>query len=352
MPAARVSAAGVPAAGVPAAGTLVALALAGLVVERASGLSFGDYVHRRILAPLGMTRSSATTEAVGRDALADGHRFWFGVPVASEPTRREATMAAGYLTSTAGDLGRYLSVYLTGGVGPDGTRIVSAEGVATLLDAGPGAALGPWAQGQQSRYAMGWFVGGPWGAGAVFHPGNTPDTTTMLAVLPDQGVAVAALVGAGNELPVPGNPFVADRVTRNVVHAAVGQPSAGLPSVRGVYVAFDLVALLLVGAAGWDLRRAVRAVRAPNPNRHRVRGAAGVLLRALGAGLLVALPTLSYGWYGLWTWAPDLALVMAVLALLLTAAAGVRLVGLVRSGARVEQPRKHREVVPAPDSAS
>jgi CubicO group peptidase (beta-lactamase class C family) len=284
-------------------------------------------VQREIFSPLGMTHSSASTEPVGDDVLADGHRFWFGVPVATEPTRLDAPLAAGYLISTAADLGRYLSLYLGEGLGPDGTRIVSADGVRTLLDGGPDAVLGSWAQGQESRYAMGWFAGGPWGTDAVFHPGNTPDTTTMLALFPDRGVAVAVVVNAGNELPVPGNPFIADRVTRNVVHSALGQPVVDLPSMWRFYAVFDLVALLLLGAAAWGLLRTARTSAA----RHPVRAWAGVLARALAAGLLVVVPTLSYGWGGLWTWAPDLAVVIAALALLLAAAAGLRVIGLLRA---------------------
>jgi CubicO group peptidase (beta-lactamase class C family) len=306
--------------------------LAGLVVERTSGLSYGDYVQREIFTPLGMTHSSASTEAVGGDVLADGHRYWFGVPVATAPVRREATLAAGYLISTAADLGRYLSLYLAGGVGPDGTGIVSAEGVRTLLGAGPEAHLGPGAQDQDSRYAMGGFVGGPWGEGAIFHPGNTPDTTTMLTLFPDRALAVATLVNAGNELPVPGNPFIADRVARNVVHAALGQPVPDLPSMWRFYLVFDLVALLLLGSASWGLVRAARTVTSSSRPRHPVRGWAGVTLRTLGAGLLVLMPTLSYGWGGLWTWAPDLALVMAAMALLLAGAAALRAIGLARTG--------------------
>jgi CubicO group peptidase (beta-lactamase class C family) len=305
--------------------------LAGLVVERASGMSYGEYVQREIFTPLGMAHSSATTDPAGGDVLADGHRFWFGVPVATEPTRRDATLAAGYLISTAEDLGRYLSLYLAEGLGPDGTRIVSAAGVRTLLTPGPEAHLGPWADGQDSRYAMGWFVGGPWGEDAVFHPGNTPDTTTMLTLFPDRDMAAATVVNAGNELPVPGNPFIADRVTRNVVHAALGQPVPDLPSMRRFYLAFDLVVLLLLGAAAWGLQRAARTALSPLPAQHRVRGWTGVLVRTLCAGLLVIVPTLSYGWGGLWTWAPDLALVIAALALLLAAAAALRATGLLRA---------------------
>ena len=306
--------------------------LAGLVVEHASGMSYGAYVQREIFTPLGMTHSSGSTLPVGNDVLSDGHQFWFGVPVATDPTRRHAALAAGYLISTAADLGRYLSMYLADGVGPDGTRIVSANGVRTLRTPGPEAHLGPWAegaQGQDSHYAMGWFVGGPWGTDAIFHPGNTPDTTTMLTLFPDRGVAVAVLVDAGNELPVPGNPFIADRVTRNVVHAALGQPVLDLPSMWRFYFVFDLVAILLLAAAAWGLWRAGRNDLSPLQLRHPVRGWAGALVRTLAVALLVLVPTLSYGWRGLWTWAPDLAVVIAVLALLLASAAALRVIGLL-----------------------
>lgn len=305
--------------------------LAGLVVEHVSGLSYSDYVQREVFIPLGMTHSSASAQAVGDDVLAEGHQFWFGIPLAKEPTRRNATLAAGYLVSTANDLGRYLSMYLAGGVGPDGTRIVSADGVKTLLGAGPQTRLGSWAQGQQSRYAMGWFVGGPWGEDAVFHPGNTPDTTTMLALFPDRGVAVATVVNGSNELPVPGNPFIADRVTRNVIHALLGQPVPQLPSILRFYLIFDLVVLFLLGAAAWGLKRAAWAATCRSPSPHTVRGWAGVVVWTLSAGLLVVVPTVSYGWGGLWTWAPDLAVVIAALALLLAVVAALRATGLLRT---------------------
>ena len=141
---------------------------------------------------------------------------------------------------------------------------------------------------------------------------------------------MAVVVNAGNELPVPGNPFIADSVTRNVVHAALDQPLPDLPSVWRFYLVFDLLALLLLGAAAWGLQRAVRTVRAPSPSCHPGRGWAGALLRTLGAVLLVLTPTLSYGWGGLWTWAPDLALVIAALALLIAAAAALQAIRLLR----------------------
>jgi CubicO group peptidase (beta-lactamase class C family) len=304
--------------------------LAGLIVEHASGQPYGQYVEDHIFEPLGMAHSYVTAEAARSAGLSQGHRFWFGFPVATGPTAREATRAAGYLISTAEDIGRYLAMYLAGGVAQDGTRVVSSASVETLTSPGPTAELGPWAQGQESRYAMGWFRGGPWGDDVAFHPGNTPDTSTMLTMFPERGVAVATLLNAGNELPVPGNPFIADRVGRNVIHAALGQPVVDLPSIRTFYMVFDLVVLSLLAAAGWALLRAVRALRSSRSPDHRVRRWLGVLVRSLAVVALVALPLLSAGWRAAWTWAPDLTLVIAALAVLLATTTAFRVLSLTR----------------------
>lgn len=112
--------------------------LAGLVVERASGMSYADYVNQRIFSPLGMHDSTAA----GRSSDATpGHRFWFGMPIASGPVVRQAEMAAGYVISTADDLGRYMAMYLAEGRSDDGTRVVSSAGLKTMLAAGPEATL-------------------------------------------------------------------------------------------------------------------------------------------------------------------------------------------------------------------
>ncbi len=91
-----------------------------------------------------MAHSYVSAEAAEADGLTRGHRSWFGLPVASRATALDATLAAGYLVSSAEDLGRYLAMYLAEGVAPDGTRVVSAQALNTMLSAGPAARLGPW----------------------------------------------------------------------------------------------------------------------------------------------------------------------------------------------------------------
>ncbi|MCH8559270.1 serine hydrolase domain-containing protein [Nesterenkonia sp. DZ6] len=303
--------------------------LAGLVVERVSGLTYGDYVQLRIFDPLEMTHSHVASAPAAADGLSSGHRFWFGLPVATDPTQRQATLAAGYLISSAEDLGRYLAMYLAGGLAADGTRIVSAEALETMLAPAMDAHLGPWADGQASHYAMGWFRGGPWGDDVVFHPGNTPDTSTLLLFSPAEDVAVATVVNASNESPVPGNPFISDRVTRNVAHAALGQPVLELPSFQRFYLLFDLAVLIPLGLALWGLLRASRAVGTSIRERRRVWRGVGVATRTVTAAALVLL-LMTLGWASAWTWAPDLALVVAALAVILFLTAVLRLLPLLR----------------------
>jgi CubicO group peptidase (beta-lactamase class C family) len=306
--------------------------LAGLVVERASGLSYADHVERRIFTPLGMTASTTrrpvAQENGGPDVtdVSPGHRLWFGATIANGPTWRPGLLAAGYLVSTASDMGRYLRMYLRDGLSDDGTRIVSTEGLRTMTSPGPTARLGSWADGAPARYAMGWFVGGPWREPVLFHPGNTPDSSAMITVLPGRGLAAATLMNLSHELPVPGSPAAPDRISRNVIDALLGEPVDTGPSTTGFYAVFDLVALLLVGAAGWGLWRAVTAARRRRAPRHTSRAVLGVILRAGAIVLLLATPpAIGYDWAIAWLWAPDLTLTLALLIALLVCAAALRL---------------------------
>ncbi len=310
--------------------------LAGLVVERAAGTTYADHVERRIFTPLGMTGSTtgpATGQRSGGRDVTDaspGHRLWFGATIANGPTHRPGLLAAGYLVSTATDLGRYLRMYLRGGLNDDGARIVSADGLRTMTAPGPTAHLGSWAGAAPARYAMGWFVGGPWREPVVFHPGNTPDSSAMITVVPGRGLAVATLMNLSHELPVPASPAAPDRISRNVVDAMLGEPVDVGPSTDRFYLVFDLIALALVGAAGWGLSRAVTATRRRQLPQQRLRAALGLSVRAGACLLLLATPSvIGYGWVSSWLWAPDLTVTLALLVALLLPTALLRLLLLL-----------------------
>ena len=284
--------------------------LLGLVIERASGESYGDYVERHIFEPLGMRNSFASPEAAKAAGLAVGHRYWFGFAVAHGPTSPDAVRPAGYLMSSAADMARYLAMYLNGGV-LDGRRIVSRTALETMLAPASVGHLGPWADGQETRYAMGWFVGGPWQESALLHPGRDPDSSAMIVLLPRQRLAVVTLMNASNELPLPGGASELQRIPRGVVSLLVGeQPSTGIAFAR-LYVIFDAAVVLILAALVWSLGRLLRR------RRQLVRGwrlgfrmLRAAVEAAIGLLLLAAPVLVGQGWTGATLWWPDLALVL------------------------------------------
>ena len=304
--------------------------LAGLIVERASGEPYGQYVQRHIFAPLGMRNSFVALDAAKRAGLARGHRYWFGLAAAHGPTFRSGVQSAGYLISSAQDMGRYLAMYLEDGVTAGGKRIVSRRGLETMLAPGRPGKMGAWSDHADARYAMGWYVGGPWSEPAQLHPGRAPDSSALMAMFPRRDLAVVTLTNAANELSVPGYPASVDRVERNAVDALIGDPIDTGTSLHRFYLYFDLIALALLAAATWPVVRAARALRRGMRPRHRWLAIAGVVIRAAGGVLLVALPALAFGLQAAFLWQPDLFILIVLIGVLLLVAAGLRLAILLR----------------------
>ena len=321
--------------------------LAGLIIERASGEPYAQYVQRHIFTPLGMRDSYVALDAAKRAGLATGHRYWFGVTAAHGPTFRPGIQSAGYLISSAQDMGRYLAMYLNHGVTANGDRIVSRQGLKTMLAPGRPGTLGPWSDHADARYAMGWYVGGPWSEPAQLHPGRAPDSSALMVMFPRRDLAVVTLTNAANQLSLPGYPAAVDRVERNAVDALIGDPIDTGTSLHRYYLFLDLIALALLAAAAWPVVRAARALRTHRRSRHRWLAIAGVVARAAGGVLLVALPALTFGWRASFLWQPDVFTVIALIGALLLATAALRLAGLSRRPPRSPQEWPASGTVPA-----
>jgi CubicO group peptidase (beta-lactamase class C family) len=299
------------------------------LIEAVSGQSYGQYLRTNILEPLGMT-STFTDLAAGRSAgMTEGHRVWFGRPVA-HTIYPEGLVPSGLLISTAADMTRYLQMLLGGGE-LDGVRVLSDAGVDELFRPAAVAHLGPWAKQPTAGYGAGWFVGGtPFGPGtAVFHPGATPDFGALAALVPQDGTALVLLVNAG---PRPaGAAGAVDRIGAGAVSLLMGSEPATGRSMGTYYRGFNVAAGALLAGA---LALAVLSGRRP---RGRIRrrwlrwtGVAATSLLALA--VLAAPPFLTLGWWQAALWSPDHAAVLAALAVLLLSAAALQVRWLVRTG--------------------
>ena len=154
--------------------------LAALVVERASGEPFFQFLKENVLLPAGL-QHAIDLNAPGVPALPQGYvRFGFGPPRASPREAPSNTFGAGELAMPIADLMRWNMVVLERKVlKPTSWQTMQAE---VALPNGIG-----------SGYGMGFFLGARGGRRVIEHGGELNGFTSLNILYPQQGIAVAVL---------------------------------------------------------------------------------------------------------------------------------------------------------------
>jgi D-alanyl-D-alanine carboxypeptidase len=187
--------------------------LLGLVIEKASGMTYEEYVEKKIFKPLGMTRSMYCNNSEKVARRASGYGMRSGTPILVPPIVHTGTYAAGALCSTAKDMIKWLQA-LHGGKVLTPKSYVEMTTPSKLNDGTP------------LRYSMGLVVGED-GSGLRFigHGGGGfgfssvtrwyPEAQLAVVVLtnsePDEITAVTErLAAAVLPVPRPAGPFTGD----------------------------------------------------------------------------------------------------------------------------------------------
>jgi CubicO group peptidase (beta-lactamase class C family) len=172
--------------------------LAGEVVARASGMSYGDFLRRRIFGPLGMTRtypSYARMTAAGDPNLSTPHYRIHKIiqPIADESV--DTLASAGAIWSTAEDMATWIR-FLLDSARVGGRRLVSDSGYRMLFaphaiipaeEFYPTMAL---TRPHWTTYGLGWFEQDYRGHFVAFHTGSLDGRTAIIGLLPDERVGV------------------------------------------------------------------------------------------------------------------------------------------------------------------
>lgn len=160
----------------------------GLIVQTVSGQSYEDYIEGHIYTPLEMANSYTSKTEAEANGLAVGHTFYFGSPTvfddAPHPRRQ---LPAGFLISSAEDLGNYLIAQLNEGRYGD-AQILSPESIALMQQ--PAIEYGN----DGESYAFGWRTKVVGGEPSVRHGGDTTNFHSDLAFSPNRGWGVAIVI--------------------------------------------------------------------------------------------------------------------------------------------------------------
>ena len=234
------------------------------------------------------------------------------------------------------DMASYLRMYLNGGMGGDGARVLSADSVRRMfLDRVPDPE-------GDTYYGMGW-TSFSWDDGELVlsHDGQVENYTASMCLLPERGIGIVALSDANDN--AGGNIRFFDLVG-GVVSVAIGgtgQPMddagtwAWRQRVDVLYASALLLAvspLLLTGRWRRRLSAACRGGVAPIVRARSLRMllVRGVLLHVALPACILALPFVwGVPWRDLLTFSPDVSTVLLASAGLLVVAGAVRLAAAV-----------------------
>ena len=218
--------------------------LLGLIVESVSGQSYEEYITNNIFEPLGMTNSAASLEKSKENGLIPGYRNYFGIPIEGKPDYPDqikhgtwTNIPAGYLSSSASDMGKYLQMYLNGG-----DNVLSEKSINSMFYDNVSV------DGGSYYYGMGWnYSTEMFSKPMLWHAGLVENYTSNMFIIPDEGIAVVVLVNMNDYL-------VTNNIIGNIVNPLIGEERQNLPNLYVIlHFVIDIICLLLCFTSIWSI---------------------------------------------------------------------------------------------------
>ena len=162
--------------------------VAGLVVQRVTGMPYEQYMAESVFTPLGMDRTTFDPSEAATWGWAQGYAKRRGV-VAPAPTALSRGIGpAGMVVTTATDVGQYFVALLNGGVA-NGVQIISQGSLDETWTPIVPIGEGP----NHYGYGLGWGVAELGGQRVLAHSGTVETAGSYFLLAPDQRIAVGVL---------------------------------------------------------------------------------------------------------------------------------------------------------------
>ncbi len=245
----------------------------GLIMEKAAGKPYPELLAERILAPLGMARTTARPEGAGV-ATPSGSACFFGAALPRGMAPRPFEAPSSSVLSTASDVGLYMAFL----VAPEKQKR-APFGALTVR-----ALFLPLEQ--SSRFGFGWYLDGEGKGRAAYIDGSLEGFSSRIVVWPELDAGVAVLAAQSSLLQSAfALPALVDGARRIMLEGGAPRPfPLGRLYILLAVIAFVHVAALALqtgGALSW-----AKEVR----DRAEARGGRGpILLASIRAWLGIAI---------------------------------------------------------------
>jgi CubicO group peptidase (beta-lactamase class C family) len=180
----------------------IMFAAAGEVVHRVSGVSWGDFVQRRLFEPLGMTRSYTSVAPLSRvENTAAPHVWVEGVPTPVPWKDLDNVGPAGSINSSVRDMAVWLRMHLAGGehegvrlLGEDRVREMQAPQTVIRL---PQDQRELFPEVNFAAYGLAWSLRDYRGRKLVGHGGGIDGMRAEVMMVPEESLGVVVLSNIG-----------------------------------------------------------------------------------------------------------------------------------------------------------
>ncbi len=170
---------------------------AGEIVPAVTGVSWDEFVAKRIFAPLGMTRShTSVTPLKTMQNVATPHGLVDGKLVSFPYRNVDNVGGAGSINASARDLAQWVRLQL--GEGSYGGKQLISKAVITETHTGQVVQRGPSPDSSFNEYGLGWMVHDYRGKKLVEHGGAVDGMRAGVAMMPEEKLGVVVLT---NRLP-------------------------------------------------------------------------------------------------------------------------------------------------------
>ena len=185
--------------------------VAGAVIEAASGMTWDEFIKRRIFEPLGMTRSVTTlAEAKASGNRAEPHGRQSDTLRVSGNSFADGIGPAGSVWSSVADMSKWVKFLLdTGKV--NGRPLLTRQTWAELFK--PATIIPPWTSNSAPQlrmskphfrsYALGWFQQDYLGRQVDFHTGSLTGMIAINGLIREEGIGVYIMSNTSSEIRHP-----------------------------------------------------------------------------------------------------------------------------------------------------
>lgn len=174
----------------------ISASLAGYMAVMAAGADgaglyegYADQLQERVLRPIGMNTAVVNVSDAQRNPNY-GKSYWLeeGQPIEADPEDYDGDPLApsGVLKASAAEMALYVATYLNDGIAPNGTRIISSDSLAEMLE--------PALEG----YALGWQLMTVEGYDIVAHEGSYDNYLSLIGFVPELELGFVILANSAD----------------------------------------------------------------------------------------------------------------------------------------------------------